>query len=227
MNDALLERLLALYPALLALPAKLRQTTFAHHATQLRAEPGQVLFTEGQPCQGFPLVLDGAVRVAKTSPGGRSLELYRATPGEMCVISTTCLFAGAPLTAEGACTAPTELVLLSATGFDLLAAEPVFRRYAFGVLAERIAQLMSLVEAIAFQRLDQRLAAVLLGRGATVEATHQRLADEIGTVREIVTRLLKRFEAEGWLRLGRGRIELLDAPALRAFAAGLEGDRGH
>jgi len=223
MNDALHSRLLALYPVLGELPADLRRSAFEQDAAHIHAAAGQVLFAEGQPCQGFPLVVEGAVRVAKTSPGGRSLELYRVTPGEMCVISTTCLFGGALLAAEGACVAPTEIVLLSAAGFEQLAADPAFRRYAFGVLAERIAQLMSMVEAVAFQRLDQRLAAALLGRGAVIDATHQALADEIGTVREIVTRLLKRFETDGWLRLGRGRIELRNAAALRALAGGQPG----
>ena len=75
-------------------------------------------------------------------------------------------------------------------------------------------------EAVAFQRLDQRLAGTLLGHGTVVASSHQALADELGTVREIVTRLLKRFERAGWLRLGRERIELLDAAALRQLASG-------
>ena len=100
-----------------------------------------------------------------------------------------------------------------------MAHEP-FRRFVFGIFADRLADLMSLAEAVAFQRLDQRLAATLLGHGPTVATTHQALADELGTVREIVTRLLKRFERAGWVQLGRERIELRDAAALRALAAG-------
>ena len=79
---------------------------------------------------------------------------------------------------------------------------------------------MALAEAVAFQRLDQRLATALLGRGAIVNATHQALADELGTVREIVTRLLRRFERAGWIALARERIELIDPAALRQLAAG-------
>jgi len=73
---------------------------------------------------------------------------------------------------------------------------------------------------VAFQRLDQRLAAVLVARGPKIQSTHQALADELGTVREIVSRLLRRFEREGWLRGGREHIELLDTAALRKLAAG-------
>ena len=83
-----------------------------------------------------------------------------------------------------------------------------------------MADLMALTEAVAFQQLDQRLAGALLGRGSVVHGTHQSLADELGTVREIVTRLLKRFERQGWVRTGRERVDILDAAALRALAAG-------
>jgi len=227
MTPDLYARLLALYPFLGELPPPLTASVFEHEAAHVHAAAGQVLFTAGTPCRGFPLVLDGAVRVARGSQGGRSLELYRVTPGEMCVISTTCLFGHAALSAEGACVAPTELVLLSAAGFSLLSDNEPFRRYTFGTLADRIAQLMALVEAVAFQRLDQRLAAALLGHGTVVLATHQALADEVGTVREIVTRLLHRFEADGHVRVGRGRIELLAPAALREVADGHAGDPGH
>ncbi len=227
MNADLLARLLELYPVLSELPAALTGPVLELEAMHVHAATGQVLFTSGTPCRGFPLVLTGAVRVARGSQGGRSLELYRVTPGEMCVISTTCLFGQAPLSAEGACAEPTELVLLSPAGFAKLSSDEAFRRYAFGTLADRIAQLMALVEAVAFQRLDQRLAAALLGHGAVVLATHQALADEVGTVREIVTRLLHRFEAEGHVRVGRGRIELLAPAALRKVAEGHNGDPGH
>jgi CRP/FNR family transcriptional regulator, anaerobic regulatory protein len=167
-------------------------------------------------------VLSGAVRVARGSPGGRTLELYRVTPGELCVVSTSCLFGQHPLTAHGQTTEPTELVLLSPAGFARWAAFEPFRSFVFRIFADRLADLMALAEAVAFQRLDQRLAAALLGHGATVHSTHQALADELGTVREIVTRLLKRFELAGWVALGRERIELIDAAALRALAAGNE-----
>jgi CRP/FNR family transcriptional regulator len=169
---------------------------------------------------GFPLVLSGAVRVARGSPGGRRLELYRVTPGDLCVVSTSCLFGHHALSAHGQTTEATELVLLSPAGFERWCEHEPFRRFVFGVFADRLADLMALTEAVAFQRLDQRLAHALLGRGGTVTATHQQLADELGTVREIVSRLLSRFERAGWVRLGRERVDLLDAAALRALASG-------
>ncbi len=212
-------RLLELYPAIAELAPPLRDPVLADHAQALQVGAGTVLFEEGTPCQGFPLVVSGEVRVARGTPQGRSLELYRVTPGEVCVASTSCLFGHGLLAAHGVAAQPSELVVLDPAGFERWTAHEPFRRFVFGVFADRLAELMALVEAVAFQRLDQRLAATLLGHGAVVQATHQTLADEIGTVREIVTRLLKRFERAGWVRVARERIEIVDAAALRALAA--------
>lgn len=217
---AVLERLLAPYPPLGALEPALRDPVLDRHAVVAAVPAGQTLFDEGAPCRGFPLLLSGEVRVARGSPLGRSLELYRVSPGELCVASTSCLFGQARLPAHGVATLPSELVLLDAQGFERWTAHEPFRRHLFGMFADRLAELMSLVEAVAFQRLDQRLAAALLRHGATVLSTHQALADELGTVREIVTRLLRRFERQRWVRLARERIEIVDAAALRALAAG-------
>ena len=220
MNAPLSDRLASLYPVLGEIAAAEREAVLASEAQLAHVPAGTLLFEEGTPCQGFPMVLRGSVRVARGSPGGRTLELYRVTPGELCVVSTSCLFGHHALSAHGQTTESTELVLLSPAGFARWAAFEPFRSFVFGIFADRLADLMALAEAVAFQRLDQRLAAALLGHGVTVHSTHQALADELGTVREIVTRLLKRFELAGWVLLGRERIEVLDGAGLRALAAG-------
>lgn len=220
MPTALTEALIAHYPVLAQIDAAERDAVLAAEAQHVNVPAGTLLFEENAPCHGFPMVLGGSVRVARGSPGGRTLELYRVTPGELCVVSTSCLFGHQPLSAHGQATEATELVLLSPHGFERWVACEPFRRFVFGIFADRLADLMALAEAVAFQRLDQRLAAALLGHGATLHSTHQALADELGTVREIVTRLLKRFELAGWVALGRERIEVRDSAALRALAAG-------
>lgn len=216
-------RLLDLYPALRALDDPARQQVLEQQAQLVSVPGGITLFEEGTPCRGFPMVLEGSVRVARGSPGGRSLELYRVSPGELCVVSTSCLFGSAAMTAHGQSTEATRLVMLSPHGFNRWASHDAFRRFVFGIFADRLADLMALAEAVAFQRLDQRLAQSLLGHGTSLRATHQALADDLGTVREIVTRLLKRFERAGWVVLGRERIDIVDAPALRAMAEGQPG----
>ncbi|MDP1900111.1 MAG: Crp/Fnr family transcriptional regulator [Rubrivivax sp.] len=220
MDETPHRRLIALYPALASLGAEELSTTLGATTQTITAPAGTMLFDEGAPCRGFPMVLSGSIRVARGSPGGRTLELYRVTPGELCVVSTSCLLGKATLAAHGQALEATELVLIAPTDFDRWCRAEPFRRYVFGLFADRLADLMALAEAVAFQRLDQRLAHLLLGHGDTVLATHQSLADALGTVREIVSRLLSRFERAGWVRLSRERIEVLDAPALRALSAG-------
>ncbi len=218
-QDVIVDRLKPLYPALAEDPPAGWQADIAGLGGALRVPAGTLLFDEGAPCRGFPMVLDGGVRVARGAPQGRALELYRVLPGEVCVVSASCLFGASALTAHGVTLQATELLVLPPELFMRWCAHEPFRRFVFGQFATRLSDLMALTEAVAFQRLDQRLAGALLGHGQVLQCTHQQLADELGTVREMVTRLLKRFERSGWVSLGRERIEVLDPAALRKVAA--------
>jgi CRP/FNR family transcriptional regulator len=204
----------ALYPALRGLDAEL-----AALAPQAQTVPaGTVLFSENEACKGFPLLLEGEVRVSRSSPDGRSLELYRLVPGELCLASSACLFRAQPLAAEAVATRPTRLLLVPVATFRAWLAQPGFRDFVLGLFAERMADLTALVDEVAFHRLDRRLAAALLGHGPELAITHQDLANVLGTVREMVTRLLRRFEREGWIELARERIRIRDGAALRRLA---------
>ena len=207
-----------LAPALAALQAQ---------APAVSVPAGTQLFAQGAPCQGFPLVLAGEVRVACHAEDGRSLELYRVRPGELCLVSSASLFRGLPLGAQGVSAQASTLLMIPPTLFEEWLGVPAFRKLVLGLFAERMAELTSLVDAVAFQKLDQRLAAALLGRGQDLHLSHQTLADELGTVREMVTRLLRRFEHAGWLTLGREHIHILNSPALRAVAGGQASTAAH
>ena len=212
------ERLEALYPVLALLPESQRRR-IAGEATAVTVPSGTTVFDERQPCQGFPFVLGGAIRVVKVSMAGRELPLYRVRPGETCIITSSCLLGNVPYNARGVTESETVLVLLPQGMFaELLALEP-FRNFIFNLFAERMADLMQLVEEVAFRKLDQRLAALLLGKGRVVRATHQQLADELGSVREMVSRLLKGFAEQGLVALGREQVEILAPAGLRRIAA--------
>ena len=131
--------------------------------TPLSVPAGTVLFHEGRACQGFPFVLSGDVRVARGAPQGRSIELYRVLPGEGCLVSAACLFGQTTLAAHGEASLPTTLVLLPAPLFMRWSAHEPLRRWVFSVFAHRMADLIMLAEAVAFQRLDQRVAGAVLG----------------------------------------------------------------
>lgn len=207
-----------LYPALAALPADLHQRLMATMQS-MTVPAGTVLFDERQPCLGFPFVLAGSIRVTKAAANGRELPLYRVLPGESCIITSSCLLGHAAYNARGTTEAASTLILLPRNLFDELLGQAAFRDFVFNQFAERMAELMQLVEEVAFRKLDQRLASLLLGKGRVLHTTHQQLADELGSVREMVSRLLKGFAEQGLVRLGREQVEILEPAGLRLIAS--------
>jgi CRP/FNR family transcriptional regulator len=220
MSSDLGQRLVRRFPLFSDLPPALLDELVAG-AQEVRAPAGTVLFDERQPCGGFPLVLEGDIRVTKAAPSGRGILLYRVGPGEGCILSGGCLLGNSNYSASGVAETDVLLLRIPPPQFQklMMQSEP-FRRFVFGMYGERLSEVMELVEAVAFQKLDARLAQLLIRRGPVVQATHQSLADELGSVREIVSRLLRSFEERGWVRLERERVTLLDLKALAAHAQG-------
>jgi CRP/FNR family transcriptional regulator len=218
MADDLRSKLLERFPFFSGL-APARLDALLAQAQAVRAPKGTNLFDARQPCRGFPLVLEGSVRVAKTAPNGREIVLYRVDPGAGCVLSGGCLLGKSDYSATG--TAEEDVTLLSippALFQQLLLEFEPFRQFVFGLYGERLGEVMELVEEVAFRRLDARLARLLVHRGPVVGATHQKLAEELGSVREIVSRLLRQFEERGWVELGRERVTVRDPRALAELA---------
>ena len=187
----------------------------------MAAPAGTILFREGYACQSYLIVLSGQVRVQKLGENGREIVLYRVEEGETCIITTACLMSGADYDAEGI--AETDIVAqaLPMSGFqEMLAVSSSFRCFVFNAYGTRIADLLMLIEEVAFGRIDRRLAACLVQHargGNAVNVTHQELAVELGTAREVVSRQLKEFERNGWVRLGRGHMDIENAKALEVL----------
>ena len=209
-----------LFPTLATLPEPLAHD-LAAQASTLRAPAGSVLFDAGLACQALPLVLSGDIRVSKRAENGREIRLYGVHPGELCIVTVSCLLGGALYPATGVAETEVRALALPRPLFlHLTATHAPFRETVFALFAERLTGLMQLVEEVAFRKLDQRLAAWLAARAPLSAMSHQAIAQELGSVREIVSRLLKQFEDQGWVRLGRERIEVLDPAALRELASG-------
>src|SRR5574340_202217 len=208
-------RLLQEYPMLRELPAAERESLLAS-ASVMQVPAGMVVFDEDQPCQGFPLLLSGSIRVIKAAPNGRELQLYRVLPGESCILTSSCLLGHSRYQARGVSEEALEMVLLPASSFrTLFGKHEAFRNYVFLLFSDRLTDLMQLVSAVAFQKLDQRLARLIIGKSSPIHTTHQALADELGSAREIVSRLLKGFAEQGWVKLGREQIEITDTASLK------------
>jgi CRP/FNR family transcriptional regulator len=212
------DRLLQQYPMLRGL-SEADRDDLQSVASMVHLPAGTVLFDEDQPCQGFPLLLSGNIRVIKTAPNGRELQLYRVMPGESCILTSSCLLGNTRYHARGIAEQDLEMALLPAATFHtLIEKQDSFRGYVFHLFSDRLTDLMQLVSAVAFQKLDQRLANLLINKNNPIHTTHQALADELGSAREIVSRLLKGFAEQGWVKLGREQIDITDATALNKFA---------
>jgi CRP/FNR family transcriptional regulator len=182
---------------------------------------GTVLFRPGDAVKGYVIVLEGRIGVHLIGPTGRDILLYDVVPGKSCIQSTLGLLGGEDYTAEAVADRPTRLVLLPrATFLDLLGTDAAFRTLVFAAFAERMQSMMHLLEKVAFQRVEARLAAWLLSRaeGGTVSATQADIASGIGSAREVVSRRLDALARQGAIAQSRGRVEILDAGALRRIA---------
>lgn len=199
------------------------QRRIAEAATPVRLEPGAVFYREGDAAEVFALVARGDIRVFKTGATGREISLYHVQDGEPCLVNMLCAFLARPAMASAHIEATTEAVVISAETFrDWIASEDYVRNFVFATMASRFVDVMTLVQEVAFRRVDVRLAELLLRRfdnkGLPLRVamtTHEELAAELGTVREVVSRLLKDFERTGMVTVSRGRLELRDDAQLR------------
>jgi CRP/FNR family transcriptional regulator len=174
-------------------------------------EPGKVLVRDGDSCSAAPLVLGGSLQVSKTTGGAKQIRLYSIGPGECCPLTSSCLLGGDAFPATVSAEAATEAVLVPSELFvSLVGRSPSFRRLVFGQFTRRLGSVIELVEALAFRQLDERLTEFLVKEQCDrrLGLTHQEIADRLGTSREVVSRLLKEFEAKGWLVTHRGYLEL-------------------
>lgn len=165
---------------------------------------------------------DGTIRVSQTSGNGRDIVLYRVDAGESCVLTTACMLAEETYNAEGIAETAIKIVVLPKLSFErLVAEEPAFRAFVFAAYSRRLIDLLRVVDDVAFGRIDVRLAERLLtlaGGDREIAATHQQIASELGTAREVVSRVLHDFQKRELIAQSRGQIALIDKPALRAIA---------
>lgn len=209
------------FPAFQALPPDARET-LATHCAIVTLAAGHRVYGPGQSPQNFLLLLEGAIRVQQVSESGREIVLYRLAAGESCALTTSCLLGDEDYAAEAITETPVRAVVMPRATFDdMVARSPVFRRFVFATFSTRFTDLFRLIDQVAFGSLDIRLAQKLLelSHGTqTVAATQQQLASELGTAREVVSRLLSEFHRRGWIATTRGSLALLDRKAIERLS---------
>lgn len=200
------------------------QALIARAMQPMALQRGARVFSPGDSASNYLMVKSGSVRVSVTTEEGREITLYHVGPGQTCVLTTSCLLTGSEYGAEAVAEAQTEAIILPKPAFEqLLGMSARFRQFVFSSYGDRLQTLIGLVQEITARKLDRKLARFLVDRqsAGAVPLTHEKIALELNTVREVVTRLLNDFSARGWVRLSRGKITLVDAEALEGYAGSM------
>jgi len=171
---------------------------------------GQHICLEGASCKHLAFVLNGSGRIYKLGASGREITLYRVEAGDCCILTLSCIHSARAFPAFAVCESPLQAVIVPASIIrQWMDSEPVWRNYAWNLIADRLADVINLVEEVTFRRMDERLADYLeQSTQPMLKITHQQIAADLGTSREVISRLLKDMQQKGKLELGRGWIRL-------------------
>lgn len=191
-------------------------------STIINVPDGATIFGPGKSPENMLFLLDGTVRVQQVSESGHEIVLYRIHAGQSCVLTTACLLAYEDYSAEGIAETNVSAAAVPRDVFDdLIASSKPFRDFVLAAFSKRITDLFQMIDEVAFQRLDVRLADKLLelsDGAAKVATTHQKLSVELGTAREVVSRQLQEFQRRGWIEQSRGSITICDRTQLKQLA---------
>ena len=192
-----------------------------HGFAQIELPADQQVFSQGQACENYVVVTSGSVKVFARSSEGKEVVLYRIKAGEVCVLTTSCLLGNSRYPAEAITETPVSARIIPHKAFDALLAESQpMREFVFNSFGQRLNDLMVQIEQIALESVDQRLNRFLVKHADAqrmVTATHQEIAIEIGSAREVVSRNLKALEKQQAIKLHRGKLELINLGLLNHF----------
>ena len=211
-----------LFPVFLQMTEASRRIIFSEgHVAALQNE--QMLMKQNQECQFIPMVMTGKLRIFKLSPNGREMTLYRIGPGETCLISIACQIKGEDFPAMAQVEGKTQLFMLpSFVCHNVLGSNLAWKDFIISSIYSHLTEVMETLEAVAFDRTDHRLVLWLLEKtkekNAAILCTHEEIAVELGTAREVVSRLLGDLKNKGILTLGRGKIKVTDPEQLKILA---------
>jgi CRP/FNR family transcriptional regulator, anaerobic regulatory protein len=201
-----------------ATPGLLRE--FQQKAFFARIPAGHDVFVEGDRADAIALLISGIVRVYKIGETGREITLYRFGNGESCILTANAILSQKNFPAIATVEKEAETVMIPAETFrDWVQRYDLWREFVFDLLSERLSSVMATVEEVAFRRMDQRVATFLSkrrGQSDSIRITHQEIAAELGSSREVISRILEDLSALGIIGVSRGTIKVLDWKALQA-----------
>jgi len=193
---------------------------FQRSAFLAQIPAGRDVFLEGDRIEAIALLISGVVRVYKIGETGRQITLYRFGNGSSCILTANAILSQNTFPAIATVEEDAEAVMIPAGVFrEWVKRFDFWRDFVFDLLSQRLSTVMQIVDEVVFQRMDRRVASLMLNRGRSenpIRITHQEIASELGSSREVISRLLEDFIAEGSIHAGRGSIEILDFEALES-----------
>jgi CRP/FNR family transcriptional regulator len=193
---------------------------FKQSAYIARVPAGRDIFLEGDRVGSIALLISGVVRVYKIGETGREITLYRFGNGSSCILTANAIMNQQTFPAIATVEEDAEAVMIPAEVFrEWTGRYDLWREFVFNLLSERLSTMMAVVNEVAFRRMDSRVASLLYNRGKEknpLQITHQEIASELGSSREVVSRLLEDFVNEGMIQTGRGTVEILDFESLES-----------
>jgi CRP/FNR family transcriptional regulator len=199
-------------------PGLLRE--FQQKAFFARIPVAKDVFVEGDRVEAIALLISGVVRVYKIGETGREITLYRFGNGQSCILTANAILSQKNFPAVATVEKEAEAVMIPADTFrDWVRRYDLWREFVFDLLSDRLSSVMAIVEEVAFRRMDARLASLLTERGLRsdlIHMTHQEIAAELGSSREVISRILEDFSAQGMVEVSRGVIKITDREALQA-----------
>ena len=198
------------------------QRVFFNAATVVHISAGHTIADEGSECSQLALVLDGKVRVYKLAAKGREITLYRINEGDSCVLTASCVMSETPFPAIAMAETELDAVVVPANFVRSWVTQyQPWGSFVFGLVTKRLAEVITVLESVTFQRMDVRVAAYLTDKAASHTAlniTHHEIAADLGTSREVVSRTLKEFDKHGWISMKRGELIINDLTHLESLA---------
>ncbi|MEO8391448.1 MAG: Crp/Fnr family transcriptional regulator [Chloroflexota bacterium] len=196
----------------------LLMSEFKRNAFVARIPAGKDVFVEGDEVNAIALLVSGAVRVYKLGETGREITLYRFGLGESCILTANAILSRQSFSAIATVEQDAEAVMIPAEIFrEWIRHYDLWRDFVFALLSQRLSDVMEIVDEVAFRRMDIRVASLLLKRSRThnpISGTHQEIAAELGSSREVISRILENLASQGIIRVLRGSIEILDSDRL-------------
>jgi CRP/FNR family transcriptional regulator, anaerobic regulatory protein len=200
-----------------ALLQGLQQNAFFAHIPE-----GRDVFVEGDQVDAIALLISGVVRVYKIGETGREITLYRFGNGESCILTANAILSQESFPAVATVEKDAQAVMIPSDTFrDWVRRYDLWREFVFELLSHRLSSVMAIVEEVAFRRMDSRTASLLLElsqRSDLIRTTHQEVAAELGSSREVISRILEDFSAQGMIEVSRGLITIMDRAGLRTHA---------